>query len=708
MANQPFPIADFRTGVFTAKEAWLSPQDAFRELLNARFERGKIQKRQGYTVRGYFPTRLDNDISGITLSGTDPVSIEVTAHGLTTGDYVLIQSVSGTTELNDKYWFVTRTDADNFTLTGTDSSNFSAYSSGGTVDWIKSHVRVGSISGITTDQNGRPVIQITSHGLTTGDQVQILDSNVASVGAIVGMTEITNTIDTVEVLTANTFALQNVDASNFTAYTSGGVVATLKTDRNNAIIGIGEYENDATSNIQIVSNQRRIAKYNPSNDLYESLNLSPVADLWTANLSDYIWFANWRNKLYLVARDSQSASKDGIFTYDGSTTIDVFNPTIKAGDTLLGAKFIIPFNGRLVAFHTTEGSTTYPWRIRWSKRNDPDSWDETNPNEGGSLDAATEQEIISIQQIRDIVVVIFENSIWAVTKTGSADIPFRWEKIVDEIAFFSADFGSESHQQLAVAVGKGGMYGTDGINVTPFDEDIPDFELGLNDNTFEQIFIYKDIAKQEIWILYCDDESTFNNKVKIFNFEDRVWYDYDIEMNVLGKTETSKGGSWQNLIDQGYIKWEQLFPDIWKSFINVSLIPETVGGNRRGIIFDMNSGGSDAGTKIKSTIRSQRFSPLKTDGMSTMLSYMDVLFSQFVDGEFTFKFFTDWSLGEDVTRVVESNHEINTSVSKVWERIYVNNIGNIHEFEITHEDQFASFEIHAFVPYMRQAGRFNL
>ena len=32
MSYQAFPIADFRTGLYTEKESWISPQDAFTEL----------------------------------------------------------------------------------------------------------------------------------------------------------------------------------------------------------------------------------------------------------------------------------------------------------------------------------------------------------------------------------------------------------------------------------------------------------------------------------------------------------------------------------------------------------------------------------------------------------------------------------------------------------------------------------------------------
>lgn len=76
-------------------------------------------------------------IVGITLVSGNPVSIEATTHLLTTGDLVRFTGVVGTHQLNylglNNEYTVTRTDADNFTLDGTDSDDFDAWSSGGSV-----------------------------------------------------------------------------------------------------------------------------------------------------------------------------------------------------------------------------------------------------------------------------------------------------------------------------------------------------------------------------------------------------------------------------------------------------------------------------------------------------------------------------------------------------------------------------------------------
>ncbi len=75
----------------------------------------------------------DVDIDGITLSSGIVVSVEAEAHDLITGQTVKFEDVGGTTELNNNTYVVTVTDGDNFTLNGTDSDDFTAWTSGGTV-----------------------------------------------------------------------------------------------------------------------------------------------------------------------------------------------------------------------------------------------------------------------------------------------------------------------------------------------------------------------------------------------------------------------------------------------------------------------------------------------------------------------------------------------------------------------------------------------
>jgi len=78
-------------------------------------------------------SRTTGTITG--ASKASPCVITDVAHGLTTGDKVHIYDVAGMTELNDREYTVTVIDADSFSLDSEDSSDYTAYTSGGT--WAK-------------------------------------------------------------------------------------------------------------------------------------------------------------------------------------------------------------------------------------------------------------------------------------------------------------------------------------------------------------------------------------------------------------------------------------------------------------------------------------------------------------------------------------------------------------------------------------------
>lgn len=219
------------------------------------------------------------------VSLANPCNITSVGHGRTTGERVHIADVGGTTEINNITHTITVVDADNYTLDGVDATSYTAYTSGGTwvyqngyyLHWVSSEAPNGvdvarsQIDGKTDDRiyftgDGAPKmtysplavsgggtdyptdeyllgvpapltapsvsvtnktgvisgatqaspvsITATAHGLTTGRSV-----TPSSVG---GMTEINGNEYVITVVDANTFTLDGIDGSAFTAYTSGG------------------------------------------------------------------------------------------------------------------------------------------------------------------------------------------------------------------------------------------------------------------------------------------------------------------------------------------------------------------------------------------------------------------------------------------------------------------------------------------------------
>lgn len=71
----------------------------------------------------------NGDLSGATQA--NPVEITSAAHGLATGDTVVITGMAGMLELNDRNFTITVTGANTFTLDGEDGTGYGAYVSGG-------------------------------------------------------------------------------------------------------------------------------------------------------------------------------------------------------------------------------------------------------------------------------------------------------------------------------------------------------------------------------------------------------------------------------------------------------------------------------------------------------------------------------------------------------------------------------------------------
>jgi hypothetical protein len=88
-----------------------------------------------WDTTGYFMPLQNTTPTNITAATqANPCQITSTAHGLVTGDRVWITGVVGMTELNNRQFVITRVGDDTFTLDDEDSTGYTAYDSGGTVE----------------------------------------------------------------------------------------------------------------------------------------------------------------------------------------------------------------------------------------------------------------------------------------------------------------------------------------------------------------------------------------------------------------------------------------------------------------------------------------------------------------------------------------------------------------------------------------------
>jgi hypothetical protein len=153
----------------------------------------------------------------VVKDGTNPIKLTTTtdasfAH-LSTGDKIHIEEASGTIELINNVYTITKLDSFNITLDGTDSSNFT--------DWVSTiaATRYRVVRFEITEVHDAPdkvlKLHIPGHDLITGDDI--------SIKQVVGSTELNGNTYAVTVVDDNYVTLDSTLAHKFSAYVSGGV-----------------------------------------------------------------------------------------------------------------------------------------------------------------------------------------------------------------------------------------------------------------------------------------------------------------------------------------------------------------------------------------------------------------------------------------------------------------------------------------------------
>ena len=158
-------------------------------------------------------------VTGGALSKANPAQLTSTAHGLQTGDQILIHgpftAATAMNQLGGMIFTVTVTGANTVTIPiNTNTANFTATT---VTTWQK--VRVGPLfypqrAFITGMTAANPIVVTTStnHGYTVGQQVRL------HVPAVFGMVQANNLQGVITAVTATTFTIGSIDSSAFTAF----------------------------------------------------------------------------------------------------------------------------------------------------------------------------------------------------------------------------------------------------------------------------------------------------------------------------------------------------------------------------------------------------------------------------------------------------------------------------------------------------------
>lgn len=158
-------------------------------------------------------------ITGITQAA-DGIVTTSTPHGYAVGDRVRIAGVAGMTEVNGLYFTVSQVPlATTFGL-GVDTSDYTAYTSGGLALRSRTKRLAESIAVTGATQANPCVLTVpTGHGFVNGDEIYV--------DGVGGMTQLNGRYYTVLANTATTVTLLGVDSSAYGAFTTAGTVARV-------------------------------------------------------------------------------------------------------------------------------------------------------------------------------------------------------------------------------------------------------------------------------------------------------------------------------------------------------------------------------------------------------------------------------------------------------------------------------------------------
>lgn len=534
MSYRPHYISSFEneSGLDTYFEPFLIPEKAFSELEDAYVWRGKVKRREGFKKLG----RLRRVLTTAAMGNISAAGAGTFTFNIFTGLGLLVSEPNA-------------------------------------------EIEPGNLTNITI-AIGAPINQSLTDAAGTG------------ILTVIGAGPITAaTINYATGVLSITFSgAAGVSAATFT----GAYYPSFP------VMGLRRREIPAINAEQLIAFDQKYAYLWNGTNFVELPSVAPTT--WTGPNYAFFWSTNYfidagNNPLFWVT-NTEPGVNDPIRYYNGATWTN-FAPQIDAaGNLLQKTRILIPFKNRLLALNTYEGNAglgaavNFPQRLRWSQNGtplpatDPNAWRQDIIGKGGFIDAATNEHIVSVEFVKDILLVKFERSSWRVVYTGNENLPFVFQKINRELGAEST-FSLIPFDQGVYSVGNYGITTDSGVNVERIDIRIPQIVFGFNNDNegLKRVHGIRDYARELVYWTYPDSSNnpTFPDHVLVYNYRNQTYAIYNDFFTCYGYFQRSTDLTWADL---DYFTWSEWL-DAWNSGVAQSLYPDTCAGNQNGYVFDI-------------------------------------------------------------------------------------------------------------------------
>lgn len=341
---------------------------------------------------------------------------------------------------------------------------------------------------------------------------------------------------------------------------------------------------------------------------------------------DFVWTSSWQSiavglTAFFISNfhvtnpnGAGTANDDSIWqTADGSTWAK-FNPRFKpngglptSGPFLVTALCMLPFQDRFLVFNTIENDGTvapgvnrhFPQRCRFSANLSPfqvnawyeygnvDSADNTFVG-GGFTDCPTDEEIVSVEYLRNHLIVYFERSTWQLVYTQQGITTFVWEKLNTELGAQST-FSIVPFDKVVLGIGGTGIHACNGQNVERTDTKIPDqvFNFSAGDRGVERTAGIRDYFVEMVYWSFREvgTDLTYPNKILAYNYRNGSWALFDDCITSFGYYNQQVASTWEHT----HLTWEQANMP-WNSGTINAGFSQVIAGNQQGYTFVVDAG----------------------------------------------------------------------------------------------------------------------
>lgn len=329
---------------------------------------------------------------------------------------------------------------------------------------------------------------------------------------------------------------------------------------------------------------------------------------WAANTA-YVKgnFVTEGSKNYLCTVSGTSGSGKPTFptsgtVSDGSITWYCLGPSGLVGgySNINSCRFVVSYNGFLIAGNTVEDGIAFPQRLRWSK------WDNCmcfNNNADGSgqagwLNTDGVDWLQNAKPLSDYLVVYKERSIIVLSYVGGDDI-FSAKRAISGVGLIATnaviDLGDEH-----IFIGPDNIYSFDLLEPKTAGDDIRDEFFRLLDPQYTdniKAFFIEEVPEAYFTFTSINSTSHTNDYALIYNTDTKAWSIRELPMTAFGYYRMTTSDQWDN----DYETWDS-DTSKWDDARNITNAPLNLCADRNGYVYEFvgnSQDGADFGFSLE-------------------------------------------------------------------------------------------------------------